>query len=324
MTTETALPWLRLMLLIRRFEERCAQEYGAGNIRGFLHLCVGQEACAVGMVTQLQPDDPVFSHYREHGHALVRGIPARAVMAELFGKWEGCSHGRGGSMHLFDVSRHFYGGSAIVGGGMPPAAGLALADKLLGRARVTACFLGDGATAEGAFHETLNLSALWKLPVLFACENNLYAMGTALARHQARTDLAARAASYGLYAEAVDGMDVTAVADAARRALSHVRGGGGPAFLELKTYRFRSHSMFDPELYRERREVEEWKLRDPLVLFEKRLRTEGLLDDARLASLVTAVEAEVEDAVAYAAAGTLEPVSGLLDHVTAPRAEGAP
>ncbi len=211
----TALAWLRSMLLIRRFEERSAQEYSAGKIHGFLHLYIGQEACAVGVISQLASDDPIVSHYREHGHALMRGVPARAVMAEMFGKREGCSHGRGGSMHLFDVSRHFYGGNAIVAGGMPLAAGLALADKQLGRPRVTVCLIGDGSVAEGAFHETMNLASLWKLPVLFVCENNLYAMGTALSRHQAQTDLTAKAASYRMRAEAADGMDVLAVADAA-------------------------------------------------------------------------------------------------------------
>lgn len=311
------LAWLRTLLLIRRFEERCAQEYSAGNIRGFLHLYIGEEACAVGLVSQLRADDPVVSHYREHGHALARGLTARAVMAELFGKREGCSGGRGGSMHLFDVSRHFYGGNAIVSGGMPVAAGLALASKQLGRTQVVACIIGDGSVAEGAFHETLNLAALWKLPVLFACENNLYAMGTALARHQARPDIAARAASYGLPAEAVDGMDVVAVAEATRRAVDSVRRGDGPAFLELKTYRFRAHSMYDPELYRDRREVETWKARDPVSLLESRLREAGTLDAATLEELKRSVDAEVQDAVSFAAAGTLEPVSELLTHVTA-------
>jgi len=315
---ETALDWLRKLHLIRRFEEQCVQEYSAGKIRGFLHLYIGEEACAVALIAQLESDDPVISHYREHGHALVRGISARSIMAEMFGKQEGCSRGRGGSMHLFDVSRHFYGGSAIVAGGMPLAAGFALADKMRGRRRVTACILGDGAIAEGASHETLNLAALWKLPVLFACENNLYAMGTALARHQAQTDLALKASSYRVRAEAVDGMDVLAVAEAARRAIAYVRAGEGPFFLELRTYRFRAHSMYDPELYREKREVEEWKKRDPIPAFEAALRREGILDEAKLSQLRASVEAEVADSVAFANNGTLEPISKLLDDVVAP------
>lgn len=321
---ETGHEWLRLMLLIRRFEEQSAQEYAAGKIRGFLHLYIGQEACAVGVISQLASDDPIVSHYREHGHALVRGVSARSVMAEMFGKREGCSKGRGGSMHLFDVSRHFYGGNAIVAGGMPLAAGLALADQAQRRPRVTACFLGDGSVAEGVFHETMNIAALWKLPVLFVCENNLYAMGTALARHQAQTDLTAKAASYCVRAEAVDGMDVVSVAAAARRAIAFVREGNGPFFLELKTYRFRPHSMYDAELYREKREVEEWKKRDPIALFEALLRQQGALDDKQLAGLKDAVDAEVADAVAFANAGTLEPIASLLEDVSAPRTMGSP
>lgn len=316
---DTARAWLRQVQLIRRFEEQCAREYSAGNIRGFLHLYIGEEACAVGLINQLRPDDPIVSHYREHGHALVRGLSARAVMAEMFGRLEGCSRGRGGSMHLFDVSRHFYGGNAIVAGGLPLAAGLALADKLQQRPRVTCCVFGDGSVAEGAFHETMNLASLWKLPVLFACENNLYAMGTALKRHEAQVDLASRAASYAVPAEAVDGMDVLAVAAAARRAVAHVRAGQGPYFLELCTYRFRPHSMYDPELYRDRAEVQAWKARDPLPQLEGRLREAGLLDDAQAQALLASVDAEVADAVAFASAGTLEPVEELLRDVTTPR-----
>jgi len=318
---EVALAWLRQMLLIRRFEEQSAQEYSAGKIRGFLHLYIGEEACAVGAVGQLRGDDPIVSHYREHGHALARGVSARSIMAEMFAKREGCSRGRGGSMHLFDVSRHFYGGNAIVGGGMPLAAGLALADKMLRRPRVTACFIGDGAVAEGAFHETMNLASLWKLPVLFLCENNLYAMGTAVQRHQAQTDLSAKAASYRVPSEAVDGMDVLAVAEATRRAAAFVRSGEGPSFLELRTYRFRAHSMYDAELYREKREVEEWKRRDPIALLEARLRAEGLLDDAKAAELRASVEAEVLDSVAFADAAPFEPISTLLEDVCAPPEE---
>jgi pyruvate dehydrogenase E1 component alpha subunit len=308
---EHAVRLLREMLRIRRFEEECAKLYSATKIRGFLHLCIGQEAVAAGVMPALAPEDAVVATYREHGHALARGVPAGPVMAEMFGKAEGCSRGRGGSMHLFDAKTRFYGGNAIVGGGLPLAVGLALADKYLGRERVTACFFGEGAVAEGEFHESLNLAALWRLPVLFCCENNLYAMGTALGRSESETDLCLKAASYEIPAWPVDGMDVLAVQAAARRAVLAVRGGGGPCFLELRTYRFRAHSMYDPELYRDKREVEEWKTRDPIPAFTGLLRERGLLDDAGLASLEEDVAKEVAEAVAFAEAGTWEPVQDL-------------
>jgi len=241
------------------------------------------------------------------------------VMAEMYGKANGCSRGRGGSMHLFDASRRFFGGYAIVGGGLPIAVGLALADALQGRRCVTACFFGDGAVAEGEFHESLNLAALWKLPVLFLCENNLYAMGTALARHQAQPDIRLKAQAYGLPADAVDGMDVLAVEAAARRAAEAVRGGAGPFLLEARTYRFRAHSMYDPELYRTRDEVEQWKARDPIARFTARLREWGLLADADLAALEASVAAEIEGAIAEAEAGPWEPVEDLTKDVYARR-----
>src|SRR3990170_469878 len=253
---EKSIGLLTDMLRIRRLEEKSAELYGAGKIRGFLHLYIGEEAVAAGAMRALAAEDNVVATYREHGHALLRGVPMERIMAEMYGKREGCSRGRGGSMHLFDAARRFYGGQAIVGGGLPLAAGLALASSLRKESRVTACFFGEGAVAEGAFHESMNLAQLWRLPVLFCCENNLYAMGTALERSESVIDLALKASSYGVPAWPVDGMDVLAVADAARRAALHVRAGGGPAFLELRTYRFRAHSMFDPELYRDKREVE--------------------------------------------------------------------
>jgi pyruvate dehydrogenase E1 component alpha subunit len=309
------LALLRAMLRVRRLEERCAELYQQEKIRGFLHLYIGEEAVAAGVLQALADDDAVVATYREHGHALLKGVPARAIMAEMYGKQEGCSRGRGGSMHLFDVARRFYGGNAIVGGGLPIAAGLALADALQRRPRVTACFFGEGAMAEGEFHESMNLAALWRLPVLFCCENNLYAMGTALARSESQTNVALKAASYEMPAWTVDGMDVLAVAAAADAAVDAVRAGGGPYFLELRTYRFRAHSMFDPELYRAKAEVEEWKRRCPIESFSARLRADGLLDDAALAALEAEVRAEVEDAVAFAEAGTWEPVAELTRHV---------
>jgi pyruvate dehydrogenase E1 component alpha subunit len=306
-----ALGLLREMMRIRRFEEECARLYSASKIRGFLHLYIGEEAVAAGVMPSLRPEDAVVATYREHGHALARGVSPGAVMAEMYGKLEGCSRGRGGSMHLFDARTRFFGGNAIVGGGLPLAVGLALADKYLRRERLTACFFGEGAVAEGEFHESLNLAALWRLPVLFCCENNLYAMGTALGRSESQTDLCLKAASYQIPAWPVDGMDVLAVEDAARRAALAVRGGGGPCFLELRTYRFRAHSMFDPELYRDKSEVEEWKTRDPIPAFAGLLEARGLLDAAGRTALEDEVAKEVAEAVAFAEAGSWEPVGDL-------------
>lgn len=317
--SEHALHLLREMLRIRRFEEKSAELYTEGKIRGFLHLYIGEEAIAVGAMQALGPEDNLVATYREHGHALARGISARAVMAEMYGKREGCSRGRGGSMHLFSSAHRFFGGNAIVAGGLPLAVGLALADKLRGREAITACFFGEGAVAEGAFHESLNLAALWRLPVLFLCENNLYAMGTALDRSESETDLCKKASSYRVPAAHVDGMDVLAVESAVREAAAAVRGGG-PRFLELHTYRFRAHSMFDAQLYRSREEVEAWRKRGPIETFVPRLREWGLLDDSSLAALEAAVAAEVADAVAYAEAGTWEPTEDLLRDVQAEEA----
>jgi pyruvate dehydrogenase E1 component alpha subunit len=282
-----------------------------------LHLYIGEEAVAVGAMPAIRPEDAVVSTYREHGHALARGVPAEAVMAEMFGKANGCCRGRGGSMHLFDVSRRFYGGNAIVGGGLPLAVGLALADKLQKRPIVTVCFFGDGAVDEGEFHESLNVAALWQLPVLFFVENNLYAMGTAVERHQSRTDIHAKAAGYGIEATVVDGMDVAAVEGAMWQAMDYVRTGR-PFFLEARTYRFRAHSMYDAELYRTKDEVEEWKRRDPIALFEKRLRDQGLLGDDELAAIETDVATKVKAAVESAEQGSWEPVEDLLRDVYTP------
>ncbi|MEU8617833.1 pyruvate dehydrogenase (acetyl-transferring) E1 component subunit alpha [Streptomyces sp. NPDC048623] len=310
------LDLLRQMLLIRRFEERCVELYSSAAIRGFVHLYIGEEAVAVGVHQALSEQDAVVSTYREHGHALARGVPAEAVMAEMYGKTTGCSHGRGGSMHLFDSARRFYGGNAIVGGGLPLAAGLALADRMRGESRVTCCFFGDGAFAEGEFHETANLAALWGLPVLFVCENNLYAMGTALAREHAQTDLAMRAASYGMAAWAVDGMDVHAVEKAACGAVESIRAGNGPHFLEARTYRFRAHSMYDPDRYRPKEEIEEWKRRDPITGFTTGLKNAGLADAAALDALEREVTEVIDRAVRAAEQAPEEPAETLLLHVT--------
>jgi pyruvate dehydrogenase E1 component alpha subunit len=301
----------REMLRIRRFEEKCVELYAATKIRGFLHVYIGEEAVAVGAMQAFRPADAIVATYREHGQALARGVTARSIMAEMYGKQEGCSRGRGGSMHLFDRKTRFYGGNAIVGGGLAPAVGLALAQQMQGQSAITGCFFGDGATAEGAFHESMNLAALWGLPVVFLCENNFYAMGTAIERAQAQTNLTARALSYRMPAEAVDGMDVLACEEATARAAAHARAGAGPYFLEFRTYRFRAHSMYDPELYRSKDEVERWRQRDPIPALEARLRSDGLLDDEEVARIEAEVAAEVADSVEYAESGTLEPVEDL-------------
>jgi pyruvate dehydrogenase E1 component alpha subunit len=320
---DVAMAMFRQMLRIRRFEERCVELYSATKIRGFLHLYIGEEAVATGIMRHLAPEDAVVATYREHGHALARGMTMDSIMAEMFGKVEGCSRGRGGSMHLFDIDTRFYGGNAIVGGGLPMAVGLGLADAMQGRPRVTACFFGEGAMAEGEFHESMNLAALWKLPVLFCCENNRYAMGTALSRSESETNLALKAASYEVPAWTVDGMDVAAVDDAARRAVALIRDGGGPVFLELRTYRFRAHSMYDAERYRSHEEVDAWKTRDPIEVFGARLREAGLLDDEAALRAEKEITAEIDAAVAFAEAGTDEPLADLTRFVTSEPAADA-
>jgi pyruvate dehydrogenase E1 component alpha subunit len=313
---EFCLARLRDMLRIRRLEERCAELYGTGKIRGFLHLYIGEEAVAAGVMPNLAPDDAVVATYREHGHALLRGVSMNSIMAEMYGKREGCSRGRGGSMHLFDAATRFYGGNAIVGGGLPLAVGLALADKLAHRTgRVTACFFGEGAVAEGVFHESLNLAALWRLPVLFLCENNLYAMGTALARSESQIDLTKKAASYGIRTAHVNGMNVLAVHEAAKAAIDAVRADGEPAFVEFHTYRFRAHSMFDAELYRSKDEVERFKRLGPIHNFTDRLKAAAMMTEDDFAALDREALAEVDAAVAFAEAGTWEPVEDLTKDV---------
>lgn len=317
LTQASALQILKEMLLIRRFEEKCAELYSGGKIWGFLHLYIGEEAIAVGAMRSIPEEDSVVSTYREHGHALARGVPAGPIMAEMFGKANGCSGGRGGSMHLFDRTRKFYGGNAIVGGGLPLAVGLALADKMQNRPRVTVCFFGDGACCEGEFHESLNLAALWKLPVVFLLENNFYAMGTALERHQSRIDIHIKAAGYGIEAAVVDGMDVLAVQAATAAAVDYAREGR-PYFIEAQTYRFRAHSMYDAELYRSKQEVEQWKQRDPILLWRGQLAERGWLSEPDCAVVESEVATEIQAAVDFAENGPLEPVEDLLKHVYAP------
>jgi pyruvate dehydrogenase E1 component alpha subunit len=271
----------------------------------------------------LRPEDAIVATYREHGHALTRGLSMRSVMAEMYGKVEGCSRGRGGSMHLFDAETRLYGGNAIVGGGLPLAVGLALADKMRGLPHVTCCFFGEGAAAEGEFHESLNLAALWQVPVLFLCENNFYAMGTRLERSEAEPDISRHAESYRIQSWTVDGMDVRAVEATVKEATDHIRAGGGPCFIEANTYRFRAHSMFDAELYRDKNEVEAWKERDPIRLYREALEREGIVDAAMLDAMESDLKAEVEDAVAFAEAGQWEPVEDIAKDVYTPAEVGA-
>jgi len=306
------------MILIRRFEEKAAEMYARGKIKGFLHLYIGQEAVGVGVISRLRADDYIYSHYREHGQAIARGLDPKAIMAELFGKATGVSRGLGGSMHIFDISKRFMGGYAIVAGHMPLACGTALAQKHLGTDAVTVSILGDGAVNEGAFHEALNLAAVWKLPVLFLCENNFYGMGTAMSRVSASTDIYKRAEAYGIRSEQVDGMDVIEVAKKTEQALQLIRRGEGPFFLEAITYRFRGHSMADPELYRDKTEVEHWRQNDPIKTFTDALTQGGTFTSEEVEIVWKKVEEEVEEAAKFADESPFPDVSTLTDHMYAP------
>ena len=313
---------LKTMLRIRRMEELCAELYTQEKIRGFLHLYIGEEAVASGVMAHVRRQDSVIATYREHGHALLKGIPASAIMAEMFGRLDGCSRGRGGSMHLFSREHRFFGGNAIVGGGIPQAVGLALAAKQLGEDRLTFCFFGEGAVAEGVFHESANLAALWRLPVVFCCENNRYAMGTALERSESQTSMAAKARAYAIDALEVDGMDGLDCYDKSGHAVESVRSGAGPFFLEFNTYRFRPHSMFDPELYRGKAEVDAWKKHCPIATLKARLLTEGALTEAQVAQYAADIEQEMQSAVAFAQASPWEPAADLERFVYAGRDSG--
>jgi len=301
-TSELHVAMLRRMLLVRRFEEKVAEAYALGKIGGFCHLYIGQEAVAVGSLSALREDDYAISSYREHGQALVRGIPPGAVMAELFGKATGCSKGKGGSMHLFDAGRRFMGGHAIVGGHIPLAAGMAFAIKYQGGDQVCVCYFGEAAVNIGAFHEALNMASVWKLPVIFLCENNRYGMGTAFERVAAVTDVVEHACSYDMAAEAVDGMNVLTVYDATRRAADRARKGGHPTLLEVRTYRYMGHSMSDPlhGVYRTKDEVEEQRKKDPITQLAEKLKEEKVLDQTGLDAMDAEVRAEVDEAVKFA------------------------
>lgn len=293
---------LRQMLLVRRFEEKAAEAYALGHIGGFCHLYIGQEAIAVGSLAVLREDDAIMASYREHAHALARGMSAQVVMAELYGKATGVSKGKGGSMHLFDSSLGFLGGHAIVGAQIPLATGASFAFKYKGSDQVSVCYFGEAAVNNGAFHEALNMAAIWQLPVIYICENNRYGMGTALERASAIYDIAQRACSYEMLSEVVDGMDVIAVMEATERAVARARGASGPTLLEARTYRFMGHSMSDPihGHYRSQEEVEEHKKRDPIPTFSERLKRQGLLTQEEFDAMDAEIMAEVEDAIQFA------------------------
>jgi pyruvate dehydrogenase E1 component alpha subunit len=305
------------MMLIRRFEEKAAESYALGKIGGFLHLSIGEEAVAAGVTSVLRPDDYAISTYREHGHCLAKGSDPRRVMAELYGRRDGLSKGKGGSMHLFDKSTNFLGGHAIVGAHLPLAAGVGFAIKYRGGDQVVVCYFGDGAVPQGELHEAMNLAALWKLPVIFVCENNRYAMGTSLERALAETQIWKFARAYNMPGEAVDGMDVLAIRHVVGRAVDRARAEKMPALIEAQTYRFRGHSMRDPAgaVYRTKEEVEREKLRDPIVLFRERVLRDGALTEADVRTIEKDVNDLVDEAVAFADASPEPPVEWLLTDI---------
>lgn len=306
---------LHQMMRVRQMEEKAFELYTQEKIRGFLHLYDGEEAVAVGVIENLQQEDSIVATYREHGHALVRGVSMESIMAEMYGKAEGCSGGRGGSMHLYDKETNFFGGSAIVGNGLPMAVGVAFAYKRQKKNAIACCFFGEGAVDEGEFHESLNLASLWELPVLFVCENNLYSMGMPFELAEAETNLVRKAESYEIRGKSVDGMDVMAVLNESEKAMQYVRDQQKPFFLECQTYRYRAHSMFDPERYRKKEEVQEWKKKDPIITFSEFLKKEGLLSDDDVTKLNKEVADEVEASVRFAEEGTEEPVEELGRYV---------
>ena len=312
---EHGLTLLHQMILIRRFEEKSAELYTKEKIRGFLHLYIGEEAVAVGAMQSLTDDDNILSTYREHGHALARGVNPGSIMAEMYGKLEGCSKGRGGSMHLFDVDKKFYGGNAIVGGHLPLAVGMALASKKQQQHNITCCFFGEGAMAEGEFHESMNLAALWKVPVLFLCENNLYGMGTALRFSHSVQELEKKGVAYGVESATVNGMDVLEVKNAVEKATVYIRSTGKPYFLVCNTYRFKAHSMFDAQLYREKKEVNAWKERDPIPTLSNQLLKNKIISQKDIDAVEERVKTEVQKAVDFAEEGTFEPIEELTKFV---------
>jgi pyruvate dehydrogenase E1 component alpha subunit len=314
---DTLIDLYRQMLLIRRFEEKAAEAYSSGKIGGFCHLYIGQEAVAVGAISAIRNDDYVLTSYREHGQAIAKGMSCDSIMAELFGKFTGCSKGKGGSMHMFDKRVNFLGGHAIVGGQIPLATGTAFASKYKGTDQVTLCFFGEAAVNQGAFHESLNMAQLWKLPAIYICENNQYGMGTSLERAMSLRDIAQKACAYEIVSEFVDGMDVLAVREATQRAVERGRKSYLPTLLEVRTYRFMGHSMSDPGNYRTRAEIEKYQERDPIKLFSATLREEKIVDDKILEQLDKECREEVEHAVKFADESPEPPAEELFTDIYA-------
>lgn len=315
MDSETLLDWYRQMVLIRRFEQRCSELYQLGKIGGFLHLYIGQEAIAVGSIAARQETDHVITAYRDHGHALAVGSGPKYLFAEMLGKATGISKGKGGSMHLADVSRRYWGGYAVVGGHLTLAVGLALAEQYKKTDAAVLCYFGDGSTNIGYFHESLNLAATWQLPALFICENNQYGMGTAISRASAVTEMVQKAQAYNMPASQVDGMKVLDVHEATQEALSAIRSGKGPQFLEMLTYRYEGHSMGDPLRYRTKEEVAKWREDDPIGIFERHLLAEGITDKDGLEKIDAGVEQELKSAVSFAEDSPLPSPEELFRHI---------
>ena len=315
MNKETLLDWYRQMVLIRRFERRSAELYQLGKIGGFLHLYIGQEAVAVGSISAKQEGDHIITAYRDHGHILTVGTDPKYIMAELMGKETGVSKGRGGSMHLADVERNFWGGYAIVGGHIPLAVGIALSENYRGTDNAVLCYIGDGATNIGYFHESLNLAGVWDLPIVFIIENNKYGMGTATDRSSAANQLIDRAPAYGMEGKCVNGMDVQEVYAATAEALKAVRAGRGPQFLEAVTYRYEGHSMGDPLRYRTKDEVNKWRLDDPIDILERQLIQEFDIEQSQLKKIDNGIEEEIEEAVQFAEESAVPSLSTLFDNI---------
>ncbi len=299
-TKETYLYWYESMLMMRRFEERCAQSYSQQKIRGFCHLYIGQEAVVAGAMSVLRPEDGMITAYRDHAHAIAKGISPRSVMAELYAKVTGCSKGKGGSMHLFSREHNFYGGHGIVGGQIPLGAGIAFAEQYKGKDNVCVCYMGDGAVRQGALNETFNMAMLWKIPVIFVCENNGYAMGTSVERTTNMTDLYKIGLGFDMPSEPVDGMTCEDVHEAMDRAVSRARAGEGPTFLEIRTYRYRGHSMSDPAKYRTKDEVEDYKSQDPIEKVLATILEKGYADQDWVDQIAEKIKLQIEDAVQFA------------------------
>jgi len=296
---DTYLKWYESMLLMRKFEEKAGQLYGQQKIRGFCHLYIGQEAVLAGAMSVIKPEDSMITAYRDHAHAIAKGVSCNAIMAELYGKATGCSKGKGGSMHMFSKEHHFYGGHGIVGGQIPMGAGVAFAEKYKKTGFLNITYMGDGAVRQGSMTETFNMAALWKLPVIFVCENNGYAMGTSLERTTAQTDIYKLGLPYGIPSSAVDGMDPAAVHKAMDEACQRARAGEGPTFLEMRTYRYKGHSMSDPQKYRTKEELESYKAKDPIELVKHTIISEGYADDKWFETIDAKIKAEVEEAVKF-------------------------